>query len=131
MGLDMSIVGSRERYETFIRLFIRWLETYGELVKVIGEMEQSSGKTFEELAREFTKPEVISEIIEKIPASLAGKFFALFLEISRLMSKDIRRLKPEEKVELGKKLIETSKELEKLVFEEIPKYIPKEEKQGD
>ena len=107
------------------------MEAYGELVKVIGEVEQSSGKTFEELAREFTRPEIISEILEKLPASLAGRFFALFLEISRLMSKDVRRLKPEEKVELGKKLIETSKELEKLVFEEIPKYIPKEERQGD
>ena len=126
----MGVTVDEEKYETFIHSFIKWLEAYGALVKAIGEIEQSSGKSFEELSREFTKAEIISRMIEKIPANLAGRFFALFLEITRLMGTDIRRLKPEEKIEVGSKLVDLSKELKELIFEEIPKHIHREEGRG-
>jgi len=126
----MGTATTYEEYKSLTRSFIRWLESYGTLIKTMGEIEKSSGKSFEELSREFTKPEILSQLIERLPPDLAGKFFALFLELTRLLSKDIRRLSSEEKIKVGKKLIELSKELEHLIFKELPNYLLKE-KEGE
>jgi len=119
-----------KEYEILIRSFIKWLESYGTLIKTIGEIEKSSGKSFEDLSREFTKAEILSRLIEKIPPTLAGELFALFIELTRLMSKDVRKLTPDEKIEIGSKLTNLSRRIEEFIFKKLVEYIAAEGKEG-
>ncbi len=127
--MSTTAVNSK-KYETLIHLFIKWLESYGALIKTIGEVEKSSGKSFEELVREFMRAEMISQLIEKIPPNLAGELFAIFLELVRLMSKDVRKLTPEEKINVGSKLVELSKRIEDLIFRKLLNYLTVKEKES-
>jgi len=115
--------GDLRRLMEFIKVFFKWAISYGEVIKEIGEVEKALGKSFEQLSDELTSTEVMEMLSSRVPPDLVARFFALMMEVSKLMATDIRRLSPDDKVRVGERLIKASKELRRLVLEEIPKYL--------
>ncbi|RLG88589.1 MAG: hypothetical protein DRO18_01090 [Thermoprotei archaeon] len=104
-------------FEKLINLQVMLMESYGKYIKVIGEFEKFTGKSVNEIIKEMFKPETLTKLVEKVPSEILGEFFAIIFEVMRLSQKtrDINKLTPDEKIEIGEKLIELSKRLKEFM----------------
>ncbi len=110
-------------------VFVNFLKAYGEFLETVGRVEKESGKTVEELFKEALKPENYSKLVKNLPKDLLGEFFYIMLSIASLHIKKINEMTPEEKIEIGKQIVELSKRLEEVLMK-IEEWVRKHEKES-
>lgn len=117
MGVSVNTEDVTKYFEKLINLQVMLMESYGKYIKVIGEFEKFTGKSVNEIIKEMFKPETLTKLVEKVPSEILGEFFAIIFEVMRLSQKtrDINKLTPDEKIEIGEKLIELSKRLKEFM----------------
>jgi len=104
-------------FDKLINLQIEFMSSYGRYLKAIGEFEEFTGKSVYDFVKEAFRPEILGELARSIPPDILGEFFAITFEMISLTSRirDISKLKPKEKIEIGERFIELSKRLQKLI----------------
>lgn len=115
------------------RILVEFLKTYGELIKIIGQIEKETGKPIDEIYREILKPEIVNKVTSKIPMELFAKLILTLVRISSLPVNRLNQLPPEEKIRVGEQLIEYTMELEKIIHEinEVTKKHDENNKQSE
>ena len=95
-----------------MQLLGNYLEASGKLLLSIGELEKSSGKSMTELQRDLLRPDILAEVVKRAPPEVSSTMFYVLLKLAALIPrfKDLSKMSPDEKVEVGKELIELSKQ---------------------
>jgi len=109
-----SVSTSTSKYYT---VFVKFLRTFGEFLRTLGELEKETGKSIDEITKEFTNPETFKMLTDALPKELLGELFRLLISIATIRIKKIDEMTPGEKIEVGNQLIEYSNQLEKFMKE--------------
>jgi hypothetical protein len=92
----------------FIEAFVEYLKSMGTFAIRIGETEQKYPSAFQ-MMTEMSSPENIAKFVSKAPPEIVVKMLEFMLRASSLttkMQRNLNELSADEKVQLGKELIE-------------------------
>ena len=101
----------QRQIKEFIEAFAEYLKGMGTFAIKIGETEQRYPDAFQMMAK-MSSPDAIANFISKAPPEIVVKMFEFMLRASSLtarMQKDLNELNADEKIQLGKDMIELAK----------------------
>jgi len=100
-----------------LRIIIDMLKMYAQLLNVIAEVEENSGKRFDELLKELFSPAKLAGLYDKLPPDVYGEFMAMLLRLASLSStvQNPMILPVDEKRRVASELAEIASSLEKLI----------------
>jgi len=100
-----------------LRIIIDMLKMYARLLNVIAEVEENSGKRFDELLKELFSPAKLAGLYNKLPPDVYGEFMAVLLRLASLSStvQNPMILPVDEKRRVASELADIASSLEKLI----------------
>jgi hypothetical protein len=92
------------------------LEAYARMLMVIAEIEEVTGKRFEEFLKELFKPEKLSELYKRVPADVYGEFMAALMRLVSIAStiQNPLALSINEKKRVSKEIMEIAEAIRKM-----------------
>jgi hypothetical protein len=107
----------QRQIKEFIEAFVEYLKGMGTFAIKIGETEKKYPGAFQMMA-EMASPESIADFISKAPPKIVAKMFEFMLRASSLstrMQKKLNELSADEKMQLGKEMIELAENVSELM----------------
>jgi F0F1-type ATP synthase delta subunit len=91
------------------------LKTYAQVLSAVAEIEEATGKKFDELLKEVFNPSKLAELHGKLPAEVYGELVAALLKLASISSNvpNPMLLPAEEKRKLSSQVLEIAESLEK------------------
>lgn len=106
-----------QQIKEFIEAFIEYLKGMGAFAIKIGETEKRYPNAFKMMA-EMASPEKIADFISKAPPEIVVKMLEFIIRASSLsikMQKGLNQLTADEKIALGKEMIDLAKSVSGLM----------------
>lgn len=101
-----------------VNSFLLLLKTTGEYFKNVGELQKRNERAWKVFSEVGSDPSFFLKIMEKLPVIIAGRLVKIFSTLMIVsQTKDFFSLPPDKKIEIGKALIKSSEEMNKLIKE--------------
>ena len=105
----------QEDFSKFIEDYVFLLREMGTFVTTMGTTELKHPDMFE-LVKKFGSPEMLSEFVDKIPPEILALLFKTMVRFTKLAQiKDVMALSPQEKIDVGKEMVQISLDLSELM----------------
>jgi hypothetical protein len=110
--MEFAMSGPEDK---ILEVVVNMLEAYARMLMIIAEIEEITGKRFEEVLNELFKPEKLSELYKKVPADVYGEFMAALMRLVSISStiQNPLALSINEKRRVSKEIMEIAEAIRK------------------
>jgi hypothetical protein len=91
------------------------MDSFGELVLQVGELEDRSGLNLAELGKRVMNRDYMNALVKNLPPEQLGLFFKVILRMSTMGDLSMERMTPAQKIEAGHSLKEAASDLRGLM----------------